>query len=142
MKSRVYDAALLILCAIALFIFAFMLNQIPPFSPESLFVNQWDTTLQTALPREATIAWWSPKCLPHPLQRLNFFLYPRRLRCFSYHETNDLLCHASLLVGASERCSGALPVKKTQAFSTWPNSSSTGVDLPKIVTATRRRLFS
>ncbi|MEK7158294.1 MAG: hypothetical protein AAB733_01845 [Patescibacteria group bacterium] len=91
MKSRVYDAALLILCAIALFIFAFMLNQIPPFSPESLFVNQWDTTLQTALPREATIAWWSPKCLPHPLQRLNFFLYPRRLRCFSYHETNDLL---------------------------------------------------
>ena len=29
-----------------------------------------------------------------------------------------------------------------QAFSTWPNSSSTGVERPKISTATRRRLFS
>ena len=28
------------------------------------------------------------------------------------------------------------------AFSTWPNSSSTGVERPKISTATRRRLFS
>ncbi len=29
-----------------------------------------------------------------------------------------------------------------QDFSTWLNSSSTGVDRPKINTATRRRLFS
>ena len=29
-----------------------------------------------------------------------------------------------------------------QAFSTWPNSSSTGVERPKMSTATRRRLFS
>ena len=29
-----------------------------------------------------------------------------------------------------------------QAFSTWPNSSSTGVERPKISTATRTRLFS
>src|SRR6185503_2378384 len=44
-------------------------------------------------------------------------------------------------VGASERrIDGALP--GCYAFSTWPNSSSTGVERPKIVTATRSRLFS
>ncbi len=35
-----------------------------------------------------------------------------------------------------------LPGPAAQAFSTWPNSSSTGVERPKMSTATRRRLFS
>ena len=34
------------------------------------------------------------------------------------------------------------PDLRDQAFSTCPNSSSTGVERPKISTATRRRLFS
>src|SRR5262249_36257227 len=54
-------------------------------------------------------------------------------------ESNNLLRHASLLVGSSGHRS-ALP--GYYAFSTWPNSSSTGVERPKIVTATRKRLFS
>src|SRR5690606_24358554 len=54
--------------------------------------------------------------------------------------TDYFLCHFFLLLRVqapcgSSRCDG-------QAFSTWPNSSSTGVDRPKISTATRRRLFS
>ncbi len=33
-------------------------------------------------------------------------------------------------------------IRSTYTFSTWPNSSSTGVERPKIITATWRRLFS
>ena len=40
------------------------------------------------------------------------------------------------------RCEPLAPVHLGQAFSTCPNSSSTGVERPKISTATRRRLFS
>ena len=43
------------------------------------------------------------------------------------------------IVGKAET---ALRYKANQVFSTWENSSSTGVDRPKIVTATRTLLLS
>src|SRR6185295_658939 len=53
-------------------------------------------------------------------------------------ESDDLLCHSSLLMWVqappTESIGGS---PGYYAFSTCPNSSSTGVDLPKIVTATR-----
>src|SRR6185437_904678 len=73
--------------------------------------------------------------------------------------TDDFLCHfdspasasASRLLASTVpgQCFMRLPAERSslsrldlQAFSTCPNSSSTGVDRPKIRTATRRRLFS
>src|SRR5690606_18324523 len=50
--------------------------------------------------------------------------------------TDDFLCHF-LLLRVQAPGSRAPRADEGQAFSTWPNSSSTGVERPKINTATR-----
>src|SRR5690606_18446597 len=69
--------------------------------------------------------------------------------CHCWTPASANACSGLLALGAppgrdfsSLRRSAGAPGCRGQAFSTWPNSSSTGVDRPKISTATRRRLFS
>src|SRR5690606_21754062 len=50
---------------------------------------------------------------------------------------DDFLCHFLAPASASARVAGSSRLVN-QAFSTWPNSSSTGVERPKMRTATRR----
>src|SRR5690606_15301708 len=57
----------------------------------------------------------------------------------------DLLCHGKTPVGSAPRGRMSARLRLpglNQAFSTWLNSSSTGVERPNIITATRSRFLS
>jgi hypothetical protein len=91
MKSRNQEMILFSIVSLSLLFLAFFWRRTLPLLREEKPFDHLGTTVATALPEEATIAWWRQNCAPHDSQRLTFHLYPRRLRCFTYQETNDLL---------------------------------------------------